>query len=575
MPKEFKPCKDYQYRDPVSNRCKNREDYKPVRKSPPKEYDNTKKPQYKPCKEHQYRDPDTNRCRNKEAHRKSPPKDVGDNSKYKPCKEHQYRDPDTNRCKNKEDYKRDRKKPNKPKKVRDIDRPPPPPRWVNVSKQIDSCIMRSKLKLRDFQVKVVQYMDEHDGLLVMHGTGTGKTLTAITTSQCYLDKYPDNKVVFLGPASLASNFKKEMNNYGLLNLQQYEFYSFDKFYSEFRAKKIDLTNKMLVIDEAHNLRNPVGKKSIVVVNAAEKADKRLLLSATPFVNNLMDFIPLINIIYGRKIVGTPQEFYENETPEFIGKKATLENLTTLRYLMRDKVDVVARPVTVDYPERLDIMQNVPMSMEYYERYNRLVDGEDMFGILFTSPEKFYHAYRRAVNRAGPDYYSAKIDHAVNILKEGKSLIYTNWVEFGIRPITDALTKHKITYKLFYGEVPIEQRQEIVNDFNSNKFQVLVITKAGGEGLDLKGVKSVVVMDPTWNDASLQQIVGRAIRYKSHVHLPLDEQKVSVYFMLLTIPLEIQAKTTYAASGDVLLYNIIEKKNEINAGVVAILEDMSL
>ena len=53
-------------------------------------------------------------------------------------------------------------------------------------------------------------MDNHDGLLVIHGTGSGKTLTAITTSQCYLDRNPTGKVVFVGPVSLISNFQKEM-----------------------------------------------------------------------------------------------------------------------------------------------------------------------------------------------------------------------------------------------------------------------------------------------------------------------------------------------------------------------------
>ena len=533
---------------------------------------------YVPCKEHQYRDPDTNRCKNKKDHkrdRKSPPKDVGDNPKYKPCKEHQYRDPDTNRCKNKEDHKRDRKKPTKARKVREPIRVTPSKRWVNVSKQIGDCISRSKLPLRSLQIKVVQYMDDNDGLLVMHSTGTGKTLTAITTSQCYLDKYPDNRIVFVGPASLISNFKKEMVNYGLDSIDKYDFYSFDKFYLDSKTgNPHDLTNTMLIVDEAHNLRNPESKKSQAVVAAAQNADKRLLLTATPFVNNLMDFIPLINIIYGRKIVGTQLEFFEGNTQEFLGKKANTDNLTTLRYLMRDKVDVVTLPKTGEYPERIDIVNYTPMSMDYYERYNRLIAGEDIYGILFTNPDKFYHAYRRAVNMAGGDYYSSKIDSAIDIFKKGKSLVYTNWIEFGIKPITETLKKNGISFRVFYGDTPMDQRQKIIDDFNSDKFQVLVVTKAGGEGLDLKGVKSVIVMEPTWNDAGLQQIIGRAIRYKSHTHLSQEEQKVTVYFMLLTVPKEISEEEN-AISGDRILYDIIERKNEINAAIIAILEDMSI
>ena len=218
-----------------------------------------------------------------------------------------------------------------------------------------------------------------------------------------------------------------------------------------------------------------------------------------------------------------------------------------------------------------------MSMEYYETYNRLISGEQVLGMIFTNPDKFYHAYRRAVNQAGPDYYSSKIQAGINIFEKGKALIYTNWVEFGLAPITSELQRLGISYNVFYGETPIDERQKIVNDFNADKFQVLVVTKAGGEGLDLKGVRSVVVMDPTWNDAGLQQVIGRAIRYKSHIHLPQEEQKVHVYFMILSIPLELQKEgdEEKPISGDYILYNIISNKNAINAAVKVILEDISI
>ena len=448
----------------------------------------------------------------------------------------------------------------------------PPSRWKQAKKVIGDCIKRSKLPLRELQVKVVQYMQDHDSLLVMHGTGTGKTLTAITTSQCYLDGNPGHKVVFVGPASLIANFQKELVRYGLDDTTDYLFYSFDKFYKN--IKRINLSNTMLIVDEVHNLRNPHSLKSQAVVNASFKADKRLLLSATPFVNNMMDFIPLINMLYGRNIVGTRTEFTRGEVQEWLGKKATDENLATLRYLMRDKIDVVTLKNDADFPERIEHIRKVPMTNEYYKRYVRILSGEDIYDILFNEPERFYHGYRRAVNKAGPLYYSMKIENTLPILKKGKSIVYTNWIEFGIKPITEALKINKISYRIFTGEVDVKDRQVIIDDFNNDKFQVLVITKAGGEGLDLRGVRSVVVMDPTWNDASLQQIIGRAIRYKSHTHLPLNQQKVDVYFMALTKPVGVSTPGA-VASGDILLYGIIEKKKELNSAIIAILEDMSL
>jgi SNF2 family DNA or RNA helicase len=558
----YKPCKSHQYRNPVTNRCKNRADYKGVR-SPKASPKASPKRNYKPCKPDQYRDPITNRCKNKDKVKRTPDKVSksrrnSSDKVYKPCLSHQYRDPVTNRCKNKDDYTKNNRLRTSPANYRVT----PDNRWNYSKKVIGNCIKRSNLPLRELQIKVVQYMDDHDSILVMHGTGTGKTLTSITTSQCYLDKYPDRKVVFVGPASLASNFKKELYRYGLKNIDTKG------------GRPVDLQNSFLIIDEAHNLRNPLSKKSKSIVEASWRADKRMLLSATPFVNNLMDFIPLINIIYGKKIIGTLQEFYKGLCEQWISKKTNQDNLNTLKYLMRDKIDVYINMNNIDYPQRFEYTFEVPMTDEYYARYSRIIKGENIYGILFNNPDAFYNGYRRAVNKAGPGYYSMKVRSIVPILKNGKSIVYTNWIEFGIGPITEALRESGISYRIFTGDVKMDERQNIVDDFNNDLFQVLVLTKAGGEGLDLKGVTSVVVMDPTWNDASLQQIIGRAIRYKSHSHLPYDEQKVDVYYMVLTKPISIGTDESLK-SGDSLLYNIIEKKKELNIAIMAILEDMSI
>jgi superfamily II DNA or RNA helicase len=421
-------------------------------------------------------------------------------------------------------------------------------------------------------------MDTHRGLLVVHGTGTGKTLTAVATSQCYLDKNPGNKVVFVGPTSLLANFKKEIKAYSdEVDMSNYDFYSFTTFYNRDKAgNPVDLTDCLLIIDEVHNLRNPNSVKSKVIVESSFKADKCLLLTATPFVNNLGDFIPLINIIYGKIVVGTKEDYDRGLVNEYIstGSLEFEDSLAIIKYYLRDKVDVFYKRDSKDFPRRTDHKIEIEMSRDYYDKYASIVGGLETFGILFSNPEKFYNGYRRAVNKAGKGYFSAKIDKALPILKKGKSIVYTNWIEFGIKPVTEVLIKNKISYRVFTGDTKVSERQKIVNDFNDNKFDTLIITKAGGEGLDLKGVRSVVVMEPTWNDAGLQQIVGRAIRYKSHTHLPAPQRKVDVYFMVLTIPKGLDPEKS-VSSGDVLLYNIINKKIQINAAITSILEDMSI
>ena len=93
----------------------------------------------------------------------------------------------------------------------------------------------------------------------------------------------------------------------------------------------------------------------------------------------------------------------------------------------------------------------------------------------------------------------------------------------------------IDYSVITCKTSSKKIPEIVKIFNSKKFGILFISKAASEGLDLKGVREVVLMEPFWNLNDRQQVIGRAIRFKSHFHLPKNEQKVDVYNLFLLKP----------------------------------------
>jgi len=473
-----------------------------------------------------------------------------------PCKPHQYRHPDTNRCRN------------RPVQGVSITPSDSPVRRGN-------CINRSKMRLKRVQSKVVRHMNNHASLMVVHGTGCGKTLTAITTTQCYLDKYPNRGIVFIGPTSLISNFKKEMKNYGVRNPEKYELYSYDAILN--RAKKnrpVRLNNKMVVIDEVHNMRSSKSKKVDVIMRSSFNADKRLLLTATPFVNDIQDFVPLINMLHGRMVIGTAKQFVNNEVEHKFSKGSMDDNFELLKTLLRGKIDYVGCTDGRDFPKRIEHNMNIPMTMEYYDRYRRLIGGDDVFGMLFNNPQRFLNGYRRAVNVAGGAYFSQKIEASIPILKRGKSVIYTNWLQYGVEPITSVLTSENISHRVFSGGINKKEREKMVEQFNNDEFNTLIITKAGGEGIDLKGVRSIIVMEPPWNDSGLQQVVGRAIRYKSHSHLPPQQRKVDVYFMKLVRPRGIVSADA-VMSGDVRLYQIIKGKRVLNDKIKQLLINISI
>lgn len=66
-------------------------------------------------------------------------------------------------------------------------------------------------------------------------------------------------------------------------------------------------------------------------------------------------------------------------------------------------------------------------------------------------------------------------------------------------------------------------------------RILLGTSAMAEGLDLKNVRNVIIMEPYFHNVVLKQVIGRAVRRCSHILLPYKERDVNVYLLVSTRP----------------------------------------
>ncbi len=71
-------------------------------------------------------------------------------------------------------------------------------------------------------------------------------------------------------------------------------------------------------------------------------------------------------------------------------------------------------------------------------------------------------------------------------------------------------------------------QQAENNKYGQQMQILFITLAGAEGLSLKNIRMVHIMEPFWNMVKINQVIGRARRNYSHQTLPLDQRNVRIY-----------------------------------------------
>jgi hypothetical protein len=64
--------------------------------------------------------------------------------------------------------------------------------------------------------------------------------------------------------------------------------------------------------------------------------------------------------------------------------------------------------------------------------------------------------------------------------------------------------------------------------DGNKVKVVLISKAGSEGIDLKFIRQVHILEPWYNMNRIEQIIGRAVRNFSHKDLPFEKRNVEIF-----------------------------------------------
>ena len=227
----------------------------------------------------------------------------------------------------------------------------------------------------------------YSGILVFHGTGSGKTCAAITVCEKFKDMVQryGTKIYILhqGPL-LKENWKNEIlkctgetylkyhdktilrdenelnkDKKNALNLikQYYQFMSYSTFYKKVLGEKIkdnitqkarktktgeyerdiavdkitNLNNSIIIVEEAHNLtENNYGDALKKIIKASSNL-RVILLTATPMKNKASDFVELINFIrpqnslmYRDRIFTSDQNYKMEFKP---GGKEYLKNMS--------------------------------------------------------------------------------------------------------------------------------------------------------------------------------------------------------------------------------------------------------
>jgi len=88
--------------------------------------------------------------------------------------------------------------------------------------------------------------------------------------------------------------------------------------------------------------------------------------------------------------------------------------------------------------------------------------------------------------------------------------------------------------------------------NGEYVKVIIISKAGSEGLDFKNIRQTHILEPWYNMNRIEQIIGRSVRNLSHCQLPFEERNVEIY-LHTTLP------RNQEEPADLYVYRLAEKK----------------
>jgi len=443
---------------------------------------------------------------------------------------------------------------------------------------------------------VDKVMNRGGSLLLSHGTGSGKTITAIASFEKMRDSGDASRALVVTPASLRANFldngvRKFTNARGAIfgNSQEvakgvaraaedpddgarYHVVSYEMFRKD-PEKYIKASGADTVIyDELHRIRNEEGATYKTLKDARPHHKNFIGLTGSIMNNTPGDMVPLVDAMTGGKHrLGTKNHFERRFVREDKKGQKTIARPRMVRALLNPFVDHFETKDMDDerMPDKVVEEVKVMMSPRQEELYRYVVDKLDpvtaiklRFGASQLKSRDLNNIFAKIIQARQVSNSIHTIDNDMDITEsaqktpkvkvmlddvedhlaeteDGQVVIHSNLIKGGVDVVSAGLKDRGIPFGTFVGKgqpgVTEEKRQRSVRDFNKGKNKVLVISAAGGEGLDLKNATMFAALDGHFNPEKIQQAEARAVRAGGLAHREPEQRKVVIRRYVSVVP----------------------------------------
>ena len=171
-------------------------------------------------------------------------------------------------------------------------------------------------------------------------------------------------------------------------------------------------------------------------------------------------------------------------------------------------------------------------------------------------EKMYQILRRIKRSKGPVFVYSSFKSA-----GGLAAFATVLDANGYSNYSDTGKPGKKTYAVWSGDQTTQYLREVQEHFNhssnadGSRISIILGSPSIQEGVTLLRVRQVHMLEPVWNFARIQQILGRAVRYCSHKDLPSKDRVVQAFVYCSTL--------TGEQSIDEWIFDMAMNKRKVN------------
>ncbi len=372
----------------------------------------------------------------------------------------------------------------------------------------DECFFPDGLKceLRAYQEWGVKFILHQEKVLLGDEMGLGKTIQAIA-AMVSLNNTGATHFVVICPASVLTNWYREIRKHSLLSATIiHGYHKVSAFHSWLKTGGVAVTTyettsvfrfeddfkfSMLVVDEAHYIKNPNTRRTKNTIELSKQTDRVLFMTGTPLENNVEEMIWLIS----------------NLRPAIANRIKSIAFMATAPQFREEIAPVYYRR------KREDVLSELPDLIEKKEWCTIQGEEENLYENAVLS--KNFSEARRISWNVSDLKNSCKAQRMLEIIEQAESegrkvIVFSFFLDtiFKIHAFLGSRCLNPI-----YGAVTPERRQEILDEFEKAPAGSVLVSQiqSGGTGLNIQCASVVIICEPQFKPSTENQAISRAYR----------------------------------------------------------------